>query len=199
MEPQEIKVLYKGKIRKGVIKQYSIYSGGFGVELKDGHMVHPNDVELISEENNSLIDTIKHKIRIKQLIELFVQKLEHCSLIHDNSKLSEEEKPYFDNATKLRDLTYGSPEYKEALKNLKPALDHHYKNNSHHPEHFLNGINNMDLFDVVEMFFDWKAASERHGDGDIYKSIQYNHKRYQMSNQLTSIFENTAKNFNWTK
>jgi len=44
---------------------------------------------------------------------------------------------------------------------MKPALEHHYALYRHHPEHFQNGIDDMNLIDLVEMFADWKASSER--------------------------------------
>ncbi len=53
----------------------------------------------------------------------------------------------------------------------------------------------MDLMDVVEMFCDWKAATMRHNDGDIRKSIEINQKRFNMSDDLMEIFKNTAKLF----
>ena len=50
--------------------------------------------------------------------------------------MEEPEKSLYDKCTiKLNNIKYGTPEYFEALKELKPALDHHYKENSHHPEH----------------------------------------------------------------
>ena len=55
----------------------------------------------------------------------------------------------------------------------------------------------MDLFDLFEMLLDWKAASERHNNGDIFKSIQINKERFKLSNQLCNIFKNTAKKLNW--
>lgn len=54
------------------------------------------------------------------------------------------------------------------------------------------GISGMDLFDVVEMFFDWKAASERMETGDIRKSIEFNRDRFLMDPQLVRIFNNTV-------
>ena len=98
---------------------------------------------------------------------------------------------------KLKSSTYGSEAYKQMLKDLQPTLDHHYANNSHHPEHYPNGIDDMDLFDIVEMLMDWKAASERHEDGNIYKSIDINKDRFKMSDQLYQIFKKTASNLNW--
>ena len=93
---------------------------------------------------------------------------------------------------KLIGLTYGSQEYKDSLKELGPALQHHYKHNSHHPEHYENGIDGMSLTDIVEMLCDWKAAAERHSDGDLAKSIEINCKRFNMSDQLTTILKNEA-------
>lgn len=55
------------------------------------------------------------------------------------------------------------------------------------------GVRGMDLFDLVEMFFDWKAATERMASGDIHKSIEINTKRFELSPQLASILSNTAK------
>ena len=107
---------------------------------------------------------------------------------------------YFDKLTPLlAGSEFGSSEYRDFLKQLKPALDHHYAKNSHHPEHYWDGINGMDLFDIIEMFADWKAASERHENGDIYKSIEINKRRFEMSAQLKQIFINTASNLGFKK
>ena len=43
------------------------------------------------------------------------------------------------------------------------------------------------------MMADWKAASLRHSDGDIYKSIEINQKRFGYSDELKQIFINTVK------
>ena len=49
----------------------------------------------------------------------------------------------------------------------------------------------MNLVDIVEMFCDWLAATKRHDDGDIYKSIEHNSK--EIGSLLSEIFENTAR------
>jgi hypothetical protein len=113
--------------------------------------------------------------------------------LHDQSKLESPEVEAFTEYTpKLAGCTYGSEEYKGYLAAIKPALDHHYANNKHHPEHWANGVNDMNLLDVLEMLCDWKAASERHNDGNIQKSIEINSKRFNLSPQLTEILKNTA-------
>ena len=76
---------------------------------------------------------------------------------------------------------------------LKPALDHHYLNNDHHPEWHPNGVDAMDLCQLVEMFCDWKAATERTKDGDINKSIDINQERFKLDPQLVKIFKNSIK------
>jgi hypothetical protein len=145
-------------------------------------------------------DTQKHIKRVNEIMKIFTKKLLKRAENHDKSKLQNPEKKHFDEYTpKLASSTYGSKEYAGLLKGLKPALDHHYKNNSHHPEHYKNGINDFDLFDLVELFVDWKSASERHDNGDIYKSIEINKKRFKMSDQLASIFKNTAERMGYKK
>ncbi len=146
------------------------------------------------EQYDSTNDTVAHMSRVSSLLQQACKELSRRGVVHDASKLSPEEKKAFDEFTpKLKKCTYGSKEYEGYLKGLKIALKHHYSNNSHHPEHYTKGINGFDLFDLIEMFFDWKAATERHEDGDIFKSLKINKERFDMSDQLISILENTAK------
>ncbi len=147
---------------------------------------------------DSKADTLQHIKRVSQLMNEAAIELIVRGNNHDNSKLEDPEKPEFDRLTPiLKELTYGSEEYKASLADLQGALKHHYANNSHHPEHYENGVNDFNLFDLMEMFFDWKAATERTKDGNIYKSIEHNKGRFEISEQICKIFENTAKKLNW--
>src|SRR5690606_4088546 len=117
-----------------------------------------------------------------------IHELTYRALNHDSSKLAEPEIGIFTEYTpKLRNSTYGSEEYKGFLEGMHGALKHHYENNSHHPEYYRDGIRGMDLADVIEMFCDWYAATMRHEDGDIYKSIEINKKRFGYSDDLEQI------------
>lgn len=141
---------------------------------------------------DSTQDTLEHIARVRLYLWEFTHALTERGREHDKSKLESPEKEAFDEVTPLlRELTYGSDEYKAATAKLGDALKHHYAANSHHPEHYPNGIEGMTLLDVVEMFCDWKAASERHANGDFRRSIQISSERFGMSEQLTAIFENT--------
>lgn len=145
--------------------------------------------------SDSSLETIKHIKSVADKLMTFSCELLRRAQIHDKSKLVSPEKELFDEFTPLlKGVVFGSDEYKEFMVGLKPALDNHYAKNSHHPEHYPNGIDGFDLFDLVEMYCDWKAATERNIDGDILKSIEYGKGRFKMSDQLVSIFTNTAIN-----
>lgn len=153
---------------------------------------------MTSYKYDSRKDTERHIREVNKNIREFCKWMKIRGMIHDSSKFGEEEKPFFDKWTpKLKNSTYGSPEYMEMLKEMEPAINHHYRHrdNRHHPEHFENGISDMNLFDLIEMFCDWKAAQKRHTSGDFIKSLEINRKRFNMSDQLFSIFKNTIERF----
>jgi len=142
-------------------------------------------------------ETRKHIMRVAKYLQIFSTELLHRAHEHDASKLKEPEASVFEKFTPLlKGCTYGSPEYQQFLTDMKPALVHHYDHNRHHPEFFNvpteNQISCMDLFDIVEMMCDWLAATKRHNDGNITKSITINKKRFNISDQLEMILRNTA-------
>lgn len=143
-------------------------------------------------------DTQKHIDTVRGSLGEVQGNITARSLRHDGSKLEEPEKSMFDEFTpKLWDSTYGSDEYNGFLKDMGPALQHHYAVNSHHPEHFENGINGMSLLDLIEMLADWRAAGMRHANGNITQSMEINRKRFGISDQLFEIFQNTVKELGW--
>ncbi len=120
--------------------------------------------------------------------------------MHDMSKTLSPEKDGYDQYTPLLStLEYGSQEYKDALVEMKSFIDHHYSHNSHHPEYYRDGINGMNLLDLLEMVCDWKAAGERHIDkpGNIVKSIEINTERFKIDEQLKQILLNTVSYLEW--
>ena len=143
-------------------------------------------------------EVYKHMRNVSILITDFVTKLLQDVKTHDSSKLSDiEANVLAKNQAKLSSITYGSEEYRQALEDMKPALKHHYACNLHHPEHWCNGIEDMSLIDIVEMLCDWKAATLKHDDGDIYESIKINTERFGISKQLSDILWNTAVRLDW--
>lgn len=143
-------------------------------------------------------DTLHHIALVRRNLSVCIELLCRRQVEHDQSKLESPEKELYDEWTpRLRDMTYGSDEYKAALEEMGPALKHHYQHNSHHPEHYPGGINDMSLLDVIEMLCDWQAATERHADGDLSKSIKINCQRFGIDPQIGLILANTAKDLGW--
>jgi hypothetical protein len=206
--------------------------------------------ELNIDQKATNAETWKHIDLVMQLLAAAQIELMRRQFTHDRSKLLSPEVSTFTEYTpKLAGSTYGSTEYKQFLQEMKPALDHHYAKNRHHPEFHAKGysekvskmfaqieklermisdeeylstlvdsskidivntlqeqvkflkeqikistsrVSSMNLFDLLEMIIDWLAATKRHNDGDIQKSIEINGVRFDMSDQLVQIFYNTV-------
>lgn len=151
-------------------------------------MNHDENMNDIYDCTKDVIDHI-HKVQ-KWMGDFAVQIISRSSW-HDKSKLEETEKPMFDKFTpRLKELAFGSNEYKTALAEMGGALKHHYENNRHHPEHYENGINGMTLVDIIEMLCDWMASAQAK---NTYIDLSYLSKRFSLSEQLVNIIANTLR------
>lgn len=164
-------------------------------------MARSVEVKIVADSlYDSRVDTYEHINRVRLYLDACIVRLLKRGQEHDASKLFGIEKEAFDKATpRLKDIEYGSDEYRATLREIRPAIDAHYAANSHHPEHYgERGVSGMSLFDVLEMLCDWKAAGERHANGgNILRSIEINKERWGISDELTTILVNTAKEFGW--
>ena len=152
--------------------------------------------KLTPEERITNDETRQHIRYVAKNLHIVIKHLLDRADNHDKSKLASPEVEIFTLVTaNLSKLTYGSEEYEKQLADMKPALDHHYANNRHHPEHMDQGIKDMNLVDIIEMFCDWQAATKRHADGNLRKSIKINAKRFGMHSDLVKIFENSMELF----
>ena len=140
------------------------------------------------------IHTLRHKFWVFVYLSDFALHLLWRGLIHDYSKFSTIEAEGFGEClSKLQESSYGEQDYQDLLDQTQPILNHHYKYNRHHPEHFQNGYSEMNLIDVVEMLCDWQASIKKHKDGNIIKSIEYCKQRFDMSEDIVKILLNTVK------
>jgi hypothetical protein len=147
---------------------------------------------------DSRSDTEKHIHQVTRRLTQVCSELQKRGENHDKSKLEAPEKETFDLVTEnLRNLTYGSPEYQEQLKSMSGALQHHYSANRHHPEWHAGGIGAMTLLDLLELLADWKAATERHADGSLRRSLELNRTRFGMTDQLYALLERTCIELGW--
>jgi len=136
--------------------------------------------------------TIVHKFWVFTYCTKLSARIFWRGIVHDNSKFRLDECEGFFSARPLKDLKYGTKKYDKNLEEIE-ELKLHYARNSHHPNFYKKGIKGFDLADLCEMFCDWLAAVRRTNKGDINKSISVNKKRFEMSDDLTSIFKNESK------
>jgi hypothetical protein len=144
-----------------------------------------------------LVDLIDHKRRVGLYLQKVANALFGRAVVHDNSKFSPEEyEPYEEAFPGLQKYAYGTEEFKAELRKIKPAINHHYENNDHHPDRYMSpntsGLNYMNLIQIVEMVCDWIAASER-SQKDIFKGLEMNKERFKIDDQLFAIIKNTVK------
>lgn len=162
-------------------------------------MAKPKDE---NRDYDSRPETRDHIHRVGDFLIIAIGNLRNRMNAHDASKLIEPELSAFDIATpKLAQMEYGSDEYKQSLRDLGPALKHHFEHNDHHPEHYENGVRGMSLMALIEMLCDWRAASERvkqrTDDPAKIKTFEsglaYNQERFGYSDELAEILLNTAR------
>jgi Family of unknown function (DUF5662) len=145
----------------------------------------------MSEGSDSRADSLAHIHHVRDNISVFVAEMLRRGRDHDASKFSDAEKPMLDEVLPLLEgVAYGSPAWDEVINQAGPALEHHYRHNSHHPEHYGNeGVAGMDLFDLVEMVCDWMAAARRNPADGV--KVAYNVRKFGIEPQLAAILENT--------
>lgn len=112
---------------------------------------------------------------------------------HDQSKLDSPEKECYDKYIPLlKKYKYGTPEYREVREAMaKEGMAHHIAVNRHHPEHFKNGISDMNLIDLVEHIVDCYAAS-MNSDTGFDAGMDKNAERFHYPKELLEIIHNTS-------
>jgi hypothetical protein len=136
--------------------------------------------------------TLAHKVRVGRYMVGFAARILYRAIRHDNSKLHSPELTIFANApVGPYDVPYGSQQYFNNLATLSQALVHHYTHNSHHPEHYADGVSGMNLIDLVEMVSDWQAAASLHRGANFQEILSISQQRYGMSDDLSAILANS--------
>jgi len=147
---------------------------------------------------DSSIDTLKHMKRVNELLIMLTKEILDRATTHDASKLSTQEKELFDKYTpRLKEVKFVNDQegYEKQKEDLADALEHHNQINRHHPEYHKQGIEDMNLVDIIEMIVDWKAASERQPDGNVLNSIDKLKERFKITKQLVNILKNTVRDY----
>lgn len=142
--------------------------------------------------SNFTNDLHKHKVLLRAILYNLANQLKERADKHDDSKYSKEEKDVFESIDEIKREDFDSYEqyYNCTKPLLQKALDHHYANNRHHPEHFEKGVNDMNLLDVLEMIVDWESSASCRG---TKLDVDYSFKRFKIEPQLQKIINNTLK------
>ena len=133
---------------------------------------------------------LDHIEEVAKLIQLADMELAFRAVHHDEDKIEPEQLRLHKEFTPIK-CAYRSTEYFQNLEKLAPVLERHYQVSRHHPEHF-SDIGEMNLIDLLEMICDWIACTKMREDGDIFKSIDINQKRFGYGEELKRILDNTA-------
>lgn len=98
---------------------------------------------------------------------------------HDISKFTDNEWPgYYDiNCLYIQDSD-----------EAKKAIDHHYKNNDHHPEFWDNDMYKMPGEAILEMLLDWLAINQAKGTNVIEFLHQVAQERWNLNDLTIQYF-----------
>lgn len=145
-----------------------------------------------NDRENGLYALAAHIRVVQARMGLVISRLTTRLVAHDATKYHVQEVDLLDSKTKLDKIKYMSDEYKDALAEIDSAVQHHYRHNSHHPEHYEHGIKDMSLLDLIEMLCDWEAASKLTVGGSFAQSMEKNVERFGISKEMEGILHKTA-------
>ena len=138
-------------------------------------------------------DTLAHQKNVGKCMMDVAYNIMLRAMKHDESKMSEDEKPYYVNPVyrlNTGEVEYGSDEYKTLTAEMGKGWEHHATHNDHHPEFFNadDPLSAMNFIQLIEMLCDWKAASMRRGNDPLLPL-----DRFDIDRRLKSIFKNTLE------
>ncbi len=136
-----------------------------------------------------------HIYNVRKLLNKFADVLKQKGETHDQSKLEEPEVYGWAAMDLEPHYEYGSYEYYDKLRRFSEVFNHHYKVNSHHPEHFVNPEHEMTLIDMVEMLCDWFAYKQDIPIREGVELIREQCDRFGFSDTIMSLLTNTYREY----
>jgi hypothetical protein len=191
--------VYVAGLIQVVIPSLSNKPNQYEVLFENGEDLTLEEPNLFQFDPTKLLDSTRttqdHVQKVRDNISRFVSDMIRRGEVHDMSKYEDPEKVLLD-AIEYQNVNngyapFGSPQYIQNTQILKPMLKHHYSINSHHPQHYPNGVMDMSLMDIVEMFCDWQAAALRNKEPEM--NISHAATMHGLDPQLERIFKNTAR------
>ncbi len=132
----------------------------------------------MNDDLRTLRTFLRHLTEVRRGLLSISQHLEMRALLHDFSKLEDDEFPGFVL------MQEGLKESKPELAKRSVAQDTlfiHYGRNRHHPEHHPDASVGMTWLDLIEMVVDWRAAWKTYGSRESWKaSVEAQRTRYNL-------------------
>lgn len=150
------------------------------------------------EALNTLNSILKHRQTVRERLLFLADELYKRAYHHDDSKLQLPEIKWLIEMDKEPRYEYGTPEYFEKMKRWDKFFKHHYENSRHHPDHFANGIEGMNLADLCEYIVDIISYYEELHVNNALDTVNKQKERFGFDEQLTQILKNTLiEYFSW--
>jgi hypothetical protein len=147
---------------------------------------------VLTEEIQTIVTIIRHIELVRKQLFGFARQLESRAQVHDLSKFQLDEFGGFVEINQVaRKFKYGSPEYKASITSDVVGL--HYSRNSHHPEYYSGKVEEMGLFDLIEMVADWKAASETYGQTSFEEALKIQIDRFNLTSEQIYLIRKIAE------
>lgn len=149
----------------------------------------------MNEEIKTLATILRHQKIVSFTLRELARELERRADLHDITKLQLDELEGFIEINQIaRKHPFGSREYNESLKNNQ-AIALHFSRNQHHPEHYPDGIEDMDFCDFIEMVCDWIGASRTYNTTKWDDVVAEQQRRFPIMPWRLAVIENLAEWF----
>lgn len=134
-----------------------------------------------------------HIERVRSRLRTVINLLDERMINHDKSKLKDPELSLWKQMDEEPRYKYGTREYDDKIQRYKHLFELHYSNpnNRHHPEHFINGINDFTLIDLIEMVCDWTAYKDNMRISEAIEMIEKQTERFGYSEEIRNVLTNT--------
>ena len=174
--------------KKNTLQEYSKASE------PEFHIIDGYDNDIAIQDPSALKtveDILKHKEKVKRRLLFLSEELKNRAESHDNSKLKDPEIKYLIEMDKEPRYDYNTPEYFDKMKRWQKFFNHHYENNRHHPNNFMNGVLDMTLTDICEYLVDIISYYDEMHVNDAIDTIEKQQGRFGLDSQLAQILTNT--------
>ena len=135
---------------------------------------YKDDYYFFDKDSYATIEQIlKHKKSVKDKLCFLANEIIKRGDTHDSSKLISPEISWLIMMDKEPKYKYGSKEYFDKLDRWSCFFKHHYQNNRHHPDHFINGVEDMNLPQIKLHLLDQGQTHDHFYLTTVTEMLQY--------------------------